>query len=142
MFVVAVLRRTVAVAATPVTCAIVDSVLEAILLRRIRAISAVATIAAAVGSAITVAVPVSISVAVPAPGAVVVAAAFPEAALVSCAICLAVVALTPPAIVWIKATIAPRIFLSASQSLLVRLPVIVVALSPAPLHRDNALCHR
>ena len=83
MFVVAVLRRPIAVAGATVTRAIVDSILIAILLRRIRSVTAVASIAAAIDSAITVAIPVAISVSVPAPAAVVVAAILPEAALVS-----------------------------------------------------------
>lgn len=65
MLVVAVLRRTIAVASAPVARAIIDSILIAILARRIRAITAVASIATTTRSPASAATIISISIAIP-----------------------------------------------------------------------------
>jgi hypothetical protein len=83
VFVVAVLRRTIAVPGTTVTRAIVDPILIAILLRCIRSVTAVASIAATAPAATTTIIPISVAIAVTVPTAVVVAAVLLEAALVS-----------------------------------------------------------
>lgn len=87
MFVIAVLGRTIAVPCAPVARAIIDSILVAILLRRIRSVTAVASIAAAAPASattiITISISISIAIAVPSPTAIVVAAVLPEAAFVS-----------------------------------------------------------
>ena len=81
MSVVAVLRRTIAVPSATVTRAVIDSILITILLRSIRSVSAVPSIAASSPAAAII--PISIAISVAAPAAIVVAAVLPEAALVS-----------------------------------------------------------
>ena len=81
--VIAVLCRAIAVASAPIARAVIDSVLIAVLLRGIRSVTAVASIAATAPAATATIIPVSISIAVPAPTAIAIAAILLEAALIS-----------------------------------------------------------
>src|SRR6478609_1254961 len=120
MFVIAVLRGTIAVPGSPVARAIIESVLIAVLPRCIRAVTTIA--AAAISAAITIAIVVPV----------------PIAAIAVVAVAFADVALAPAVVVRIKAAVVPRVRLALVVARLQGLPVMLVApQSPSPPHWNH-----
>src|SRR5690349_14483718 len=89
----------IAVAGAPVAGAVIDTILESVLARGIYGIAAITTAIPAAVITITLAVPVTIAI----------AAGFPKSALITGAVCLAVITLTPPAVVRIKTPVVSGI---------------------------------